>query len=249
MGQESSVFFNIIHRKYKWTGMGRKGWRTVGLSDLLAVRRGITALIGSGGKTTAMYLLAEELSHRGTVICTTSTHILPPAHMPVLTAADEVAELLSKQGVVCMGSPGPEGKLIAPPVSAADMADLADYVLVEADGSRQLPCKAHLPHEPVVPPDTDQRILLVGASGFGQPVCRGAHRPDVFCRLSGLEPDDLITPQALAAIICQENLADKVLINQAEAPQALALARELAALLPVPAFAGSLRKRSFLCLL
>ena len=195
----------------------------MGLSDLLAVRRGITALIGSGGKTTAMYLLAEELSHRGTVICTTSTHILPPAHMPVLTAADEAAERLSRQGVVCMGSPGPEGKLIAPPVSAADMADLADYVLVEADGSRQLPCKAHLPHEPVVPPDTDQRILL--------------------------EPDDLITPQALAAIICQENLADKVLINQAEAPQALALARELAALLPVPAFAGSLRKRSFLCLL
>ena len=219
------------------------------LSDLLAVKRGVTSLIGSGGKTTAMYLLAEELSRRGTVICTTSTHILPPTHMPVLAVADEAAQLLVRQSVICMGSPGPEGKLIAPPVSAADMAALADYVLVEADGSRQLPCKAHLPHEPVVPPGTDQRILLVGASGFGQPVCRAAHRPEVFCHLSGLAPDEPITPQALAAVIRQERLADKVLINQAETPQALALARELAALLPVPAFAGSLQKRSFLCLL
>lgn len=221
----------------------------VELSVLLDIRRGVTALIGSGGKTTAMYLLAEELSRRGTVICTTSTHILPPAHIPVLTEAGEAAALLAERKVVCLGRAGPEGKLTAPASPFRELAALADYVLVEADGSRQLPCKAHLPHEPVVPPDTDQRILLVGASGFGQPVCRGAHRPDVFCRLSGLEPDDLITPQALAAIICQENLADKVLINQAEAPQALALARELAALLPVPAFAGSLRKRSFLCLL
>ena len=52
----------------------------------------------------------------------------------------------------------------------------------------------------------------------------------------------------LAAVFLRENLADKVLINQAETPLALKQAREIASLLTVPVFAGSLRKRSFLCL-
>ena len=197
-----------------------------------------------------MYLLAAELSRRGTVICTTSTHILPPDHIPVLLdpAADDTEDLLRKEGIICLGNSGPDGKLTAPALSPAAMATLADYVLIEADGSRQLPCKAHLPYEPVIPPGTSQRILLAGASGFGKPVSQVVHRPEVFCRLAGVEPDDPVTPAALAAVIRRENLADKVFINQAELPRDLALARELAALLPLPVFAGSLQKRSFLCL-
>ena len=35
------------------------------LSRLLGVRPGVTALIGGGGKTTAMYVLAGELAARG----------------------------------------------------------------------------------------------------------------------------------------------------------------------------------------
>ena len=222
----------------------------VELSRLLEVREGITALIGSGGKTTAMYLLAEELSQRGTVICTTSTHIVAPDHIPVLRDPGEelLAAVLMKNRVVCAGSTAPEGKLSAPSLPWGTLASLADVVLVESDGSRQLPCKAHLSHEPVIPPGTEQSILLVGASGLGQPVNRAAHRPEVFCRLSGLAPEELITPQALAAVIRQEDLADKVFINQTEGPDALRQAQELASQLTVPVFAGSLWKRSFLCL-
>lgn len=220
------------------------------LSELLAVERGITALIGSGGKTTALYLLAEELVRKGTVLCAASTHILPPSHLPVLVdpAPAALAAALAEHRMVCAGSAAPEGKLTTPPLPWETLAALADYVLVEADGARRLPCKAHLPHEPAVPPEAGRRILMVGASGFGQPVCRGAHRPEVFCRLSGLGMGDPITPEALAAVIRRENLADRVFINQAEEARALEQARALAALLPAPVFAGSLRKRSFLCL-
>ena len=220
------------------------------LSGLLAVERGITALIGSGGKTIAMYLLAEELSRRGTVICATSTHILRPEHLPVLEnpSPEALAAALAENRAVCAGCAAAEGKLTAPPLSWAALAALADYVLVEADGAHRLPCKAHLPHEPVIPPGATQTILLVGASGFGKPIREAAHRPEVFCRLSGANPEDPITPEALAAVIRAEALGDKVLVNQAERPEALAQARALAALLPVPVYAGSLQKRSFLCL-
>ena len=47
------------------------------LSRLLSIPRGLTAIIGSGGKTTAMYTLARELSALGTVICATSTTLYP----------------------------------------------------------------------------------------------------------------------------------------------------------------------------
>ena len=222
----------------------------VELSELLAVERGITALIGSGGKTTALYLLAEELARKGTVLCAASTHILPPSHLPVLVdpAPAALAAALAEHRMVCAGSAAPEGKLTAPPLPWETLAALADYVLVEADGARRLPCKAHLPHEPVIPPGTAGTLLLVGASGLGRPVQEAAHRPEVFCRLSGLRPEDPITPEALAAVIRAEALGDRVLVNQAEEPAVLAQVQTLAALLPVPVYAGSLRKRSVVCL-
>ena len=115
--------------------------------DLLSTGRGVTALIGGGGKTTAMYTLARELSPRGTVLCCTTTRILPPDHLPVLLSPGEeaVSAALADHGCACLGTPAENGKLSAPELPMARLAALADYVLVEADGSRGLPVKAHLP--------------------------------------------------------------------------------------------------------
>ena len=98
------------------------------LCELLDVRTGITALIGGGGKTSAIYTLARELARRGTVICTTTTHILPPEHMPVLTGRDDIPAALASHRCVCMGSLAPEGKLTAPALSMEALAGMADYV-------------------------------------------------------------------------------------------------------------------------
>lgn len=42
-----------------------------------------------------------------------------------------------------MGTPCENGKLTAPRLPMEMLAALADYMLVEADGSRQMPLKAH----------------------------------------------------------------------------------------------------------
>jgi len=222
----------------------RQGGQT--LASLLSVRPGITALIGGGGKTTAMYTLARELSRRGRVICCTTTHIRVPGHLPVLCRPQELAEALDRHGCLCVGTPAAEGKLTAPELPMERLAALADYVLVEADGSRGRPIKAHLSHEPVIPAGTGQTILLVGASGFGRPVREAVHRPERFCQLAGTEPDAPVTPEALAAVLEREGLGDRVFINQAET--AMEQARRLAALLPWPVCAGALEGGYWTCL-
>ena len=84
------------------------------ICEQLHITKGITAVIGSGGKTTLLRILAEELS--GTVILTTSTHILPFAGIPLLVTDDieQVRRALALHRVICMGTPAAEGKLTAP---------------------------------------------------------------------------------------------------------------------------------------
>lgn len=216
------------------------------LRELLDVRPGVTALIGGGGKTTMMYALARELPARGTVICTTTTHILPPDHLPVLEHVDRA--VLERTRCVCAGRPADGGKLAAPAQSIEELAALADYVLAEADGSRGLPVKAHLPYEPVIPAGAGLTVVLIGASGFGRPIREAVHRWERFCAMTGAPPEAPVTAADLAGALAAEGLGDLVFVNQAETPERMAEAKRLAALLDRPVFAGTLRGGVWECL-
>lgn len=212
----------------------------MGLAELLGAGRGVTSVIGSGGKTSLLAALARELP--GTVVLTTTTHILPFAGVPLVTSADadDVRAALAGSRVVCVGSQAEKnGKLAAPELDMDVLAALADHVLVEADGSRRLPLKAHAPWEPVIPACSERTVLVLGASGLDHPVREVVHRPERFCELAGCAPDDPATPELVARVANAEALADVALVNQADvAPDA---ARELAGLLDVPAVCASLR--------
>ena len=216
------------------------------ISALLAVEKGVTALIGGGGKTTLMYTLAEELRRRGTVIVTTSTHIQRPEQYPVLTAADDVAAALAEHGAVCVAGETAEGKLRAPALSFEVLAALADFVLVEADGSRRLPLKAHAPHEPVIPPNARRTVYVVGADGFGRPIRQVCHRPERYAALCGAAEDDIVTPALEARVLHAEGYdTGWVFINKVETAEDWRSAEALTALLPGKVIAGSLRERVY----
>ena len=220
------------------------------IAPLLHIGRGVTALIGGGGKTTLMETLAEELSKKGTVIVTTTTHIRRPERYETLLDADEdaVRAALEKESIVCVASRTDGGKLCAPQLAMETLSCLADFVLVEADGSKRLPVKAHEPYEPVVPPEANQTIALFGLSGLGHPICEVAHRAELYAKNLGVSPDTILTPQLAAAHLNLEALHTRVLLNQADVPGGRALARAMAEELQTPVCMASLREEWAECL-
>lgn len=213
----------------------------MGLIEQLGISPGVTSVVGSGGKTTLLAALAREV--RGTCALTTTTHILPFEGVPTLLSPSgrQLEAALGDARVVCTGSPAGGGKLTAPEAGVEGLATVVDYVLVEADGSRRLPLKAHAAWEPVVPTCSARTVLVVGANGLGRPVIEAVHRYEIFCDLAGCAPSDVATPELVARALRAEGLADVVVINQADDPARIELARDLARLLETPAFGGSLR--------
>lgn len=220
------------------------------IAALLQIGRGVTAIIGGGGKTTLMEVLAEEFSQKGSVILTTTTHIRRPARYETLTDADEalVSAALSRSRVVCVGEAAEEGKLRAPRLSIETLARLADFVLVEADGAKGLPLKAHAAHEPVIPPCAQRVVAVVGIDGIGKPIGAACHRRARYAQLAGVNEDSVVTPEIAARVLNAEGFGDRVYINKVESVAAYEAAQAMAKELSCPVVAGSLHQGVYVCL-
>lgn len=216
----------------------------------------VVAAIGSGGKSTLLREMAREASGRGVrVALATTTHFLAFEGIALVTSGDmgDVVRALDEAGTACVGTPTGDalGRLGAPAFSMGELARAADLVLVEADGSKRLPLKAHASHEPVVPPEATVTVDVVGASGFGRPLREAMHRFELACERLGFHPDDEATPELMAHSMADEIAhgliaPTHVIVNQAEGAERLAAARRFAAALAEqgcdpPVFLGSIR--------
>ena len=130
-------------------------------------------------------------------------------------------------------------------------------MLVEVDGSKRLPAKAHETWEPVLPPERTRTVCVLGASAFGQPIRQAAHRPAIYARLAGapwsasITPEMAgapwsasITPEMAARVICAEGLCDIIYVNQVDdAELSPPWAETFAKASNVPVVIGSLQAR------
>ena len=117
-------------------------------------------------------------------------------------------------------------------------------LLIEADGSRGKPLKAWAEHEPPIPSFVDLVVQVVGLSGVGKPLIEEyVHRVDIFSRLSGLDLEQMITPEALVQVLIhREGAARKfppqvkkiALLNQADTPGLQSFAQGLSQLVTAP---------------
>ena len=102
------------------------------------------AVVGCGGKTSLIELLADRMRDKKVLISTT-TKIFPPKMKDIVLfeTLRQCEEHEPRTGVQCMGIlNSASGKLEALPDSfLAAIKSRYDIVLLEADGSRGLPCK------------------------------------------------------------------------------------------------------------
>ena len=257
----------------------------VPLSEALGIKKGVNAVIGSGGKSSLLKSLSLELSQKGSVLLTTSTHILPFSHCENICFSDENVSISdenisilnenalisdenvsilnenalisdenvstlkekillpgedihseealknpkallqrkvlslwnkSKSPILCLGTLEKNGKLSPFPLPFSALEKMADYVLVEADGSKRLPGKAHGQNEPQIPKESQRTILVFGASALHKPISEVIHRVEIFQNFftPTLSPDTLMTKELLLQAFRKENLGDCLFVNQ-----------------------------------
>ena len=205
----------------------------------------------SSGRPTAKGAATAGAAQRARVIVATSTKMFVPDWCPVLldVTMDEVRLALSMRPIVCVGRiHEPTGKLDAPNVAFSDLEGAADYLLVEADGAKMLPLKAHAEHEPMIPECAKRTVCVVGIDGVGRPISQACHRAKRFARLAGASTADATTPEMVARVLEAEGLHDTIFINKVETGNDWRIAERIAALCTTPVVAGSLWRKEFRCL-
>jgi molybdenum cofactor cytidylyltransferase len=199
------------------------------------------ALVGSGGKTAAMFQLARHWTEKAvkkqqnsTVLVSATTHLALDQlsladYQLTITSLDDLNWPARGQldGVILLtGPPVGDGRVSGLSLEAMARLDAIASergmpLLIEADGSRRKPLKAPAPYEPPIPPFVDTVIVTAGMQGLGKPLGEEwVHRPVLFSKLTGLEMGAMVTPEAL---VCELLAKDGGLRNIPTGAQRIAL--------------------------
>lgn len=210
---------------------------------------GIVALVGGGGKTGLLSALAPHLASGGrSCLAATTTRLARPVAGSIPPFAyypdPEAIRLAGGEALLAIRPPLPEddpGKVrgyTGAEVDALLSRRAADWIVVEADGSAGRPLKAPADHEPVVPSLTACVVAVVGLGCLGKPFGPDTvFRMERVAAITGLAPGDVITPEAVAAVVVHPeglfrnapaNAARMLFCNQADVPGASAGGRALA---------------------
>lgn len=172
----------------------------------------LVSLVGGGGKTTTLFALGQQLM--GTTILTTTTKMGRDRDggFPVLVGPSdgELADALVQHRSVLVWRSTDERKAlgVAPEVCDAWM-DIADNVVVEADGSRRKPFKAPREFEPVIASRTTTVIACVGADALGRVISDQCQRPLRVAAIAGCSPYERLTPERAASVLLSDRGSKK----------------------------------------
>ncbi len=164
----------------------------------------LVSLVGGGGKTTALFSLGQQLAGRTVLTTTTKMHRTRTDGVHVLVGpTDEALDRdLDEHGTVLVWRAGSGDKALGVTPDDCDRwFDLADHVLVEADGARRRPLTAPRPFEPIVPARTTTVVANVGAAALGRVIADSCHRPMRVAAVAGCSPSERLTPERLARVL------------------------------------------------
>lgn len=188
------------------------------LSSVLTVVKGdVISIVGAGGKTTTMYRLCHELVVQGLrVVSTTTTAFQPPTarQSPLLLLAEDVSDLASAvqealavhRHVSVASRARRADKVEGVDFSVVSvLRELADVVVIEADGARHARIKAPADHEPVVPESTTLFLTVAGLHALGHPLREVCHRPYQAASLCHQAQESAVTWNTLSRLLGSHN--------------------------------------------
>ena len=131
----------------------------------------VTAITGSGGKTSLMLALAKELAEEGKVLVTTTTKIYKPLSEEYENLfLAETGEIIKGRGknIDVLGGKIKEGKLISPlEDEILKRKSDYDYIIYEADGAKEKIMKFWENYEPCILSFTDTVIGVGNIKSLG----------------------------------------------------------------------------------
>ncbi|MFC2028942.1 selenium cofactor biosynthesis protein YqeC [Chloroflexota bacterium] len=218
------------------------------LSALRINKDSRVAFVGSGGKTTAISQLVSEYSNN--CIISTTTHLgewqsgIADQHVIIddLTKWKEVSNLRRRSLLIT----GPQ---VGSRLTGLDSTDIKRCfelcskrqmpLILECDGSRQLPFKAPKIDEPLIPKLVNTVVVTCGLSGLSKPLGPSTtYHPELYSKLSGIKLGYELTSTGLIKILSHQEGALKripdhakkiLLLNQADTPYLQAAACGIAA--------------------
>lgn len=184
------------------------------LVDALVGDADVVCTVGAGGKKTTLYTLAERTARsqtgirsRPVVSATVRIPIFDP-HVEQVLVTDEPIEAIESAtrwplGVVPEREANDRYRGYEPAViDEVAAADVADVVLVKADGARMRQFKAPNEREPQLPACVDTVIPVASVQVVGEALTSDhVHRPDHVAAITGTARGDPLTPRDVAAVL------------------------------------------------
>lgn len=164
----------------------------------------IIAVVGSGGKTTLIKQMTDQFRCQGkSVFVTTTTHMFAEPDTLLTDDAEKIIARLQDKGYAMAGLPEEEKIRALPRETYEAVCAHADVVLVEADGSRQLPLKYPNDSEPVIPENADEITVVCGLNAIGQKAKDVCHRLDLVKTCLGIEDETVIAPDHIQKLVTE----------------------------------------------
>lgn len=163
----------------------------------------VISLTGGGGKTTLMYVLAEYCSRQGyRTLVTTTTHIQAPDPAYRVWDAEGMERNWEQGKYAVIGNPCGEEKIQSPDEELLKAGlNRADIVFVEADGARHMPCKVPNAKEPVILPESDLVLGVMGLDAMGETVDKVCFRKEEVWKLLQVTKEHRLTEEDAVKIL------------------------------------------------
>lgn len=232
------------------------------LIDLIDTKKGdIISVVGSGGKTTFIYNLANELIEEKVLISTTTKMLCPgkkeveyffclenDKHIEVKKGRTFIAEKIIE-----------DNKSYGKNLHIDNYVNYFDYTLLESDGSKEKPLKGWREDEPVILNKTTKTVGIIPLHIVGEKIIdKNIHRIEKFNHICKTKIGDEITLDVIADIIIDSNglfkdsIGEKILfLNRIEDEKSKEMAWELLKILErkninsLKVIGGSLKRKKY----